>query len=107
MKPSERYPGFSCLRCGQCCRWHGYVHISESEAEEIADFIGLELAEFYETMVMPGEGDSISLNENEDGSCPFYAASPPGCKIYAFRPSQCRTYPLEWNNPDMPCPGFS
>ncbi|MFZ2657710.1 MAG: YkgJ family cysteine cluster protein [Victivallales bacterium] len=97
---------FTCIRCGQCCRWHGYVHVSEEEVEEIALAIGMDIAEFYETMVMPGDGDGVSLNENKDGTCPFYVDLPPGCRIYECRPLQCRTYPLKWNNPDTPCPGL-
>ena len=97
---------FTCLRCGQCCRWHGYVQVSEEEVEQIASLTGTDISEFYETMTVPGDGDDVSLNENEDGSCPFYVPSPPGCRIYGCRPSQCRTYPLEWNNPDKPCQGL-
>jgi Fe-S-cluster containining protein len=67
----------------------------------------MDLAEFYEDMTMPVEDDDcVSLTEHEDGSCPFYVDSPPGCKIYECRPSQCRTYPMEWNNPGEECPGF-
>ena len=96
---------FTCSRCGRCCRWHGYVSVSEREAESIADFIGMDLAGFYENMTMPDDDDGVSLTENEDGSCPFYVNSPPGCRIYEYRPEQCRTYPHEWNNPGEPCPG--
>ncbi len=105
MIPSQNKSDFTCLRCGQCCRWHGYVNISEKEAEDIACSIGMDLSEFYENMTMPGDDDGVSLTENEDGSCPFHIASPSGCRIYEHRPLQCRTYPHEWNNPGEPCPG--
>ncbi len=98
---------FKCVRCGDCCKWHGYVKVSESEAEAIAQFIGMDTADFYENMLMPGdEGESVSLTENDDGSCPFYSDSPQGCRIYEVRPSQCMSYPLEWRNPDKRCPGL-
>ena len=105
MLPSQNKSGFNCLRCGQCCRWHGYVSISEKEAESIAHFIGMDLAGFYEDMTMPDDDDGVSLTENEDGSCPFYVNSLPGCGIYEHRPLQCRTYPHKWNNPGEVCPG--
>jgi len=106
MADSRNNPEFRCLRCGQCCRWHGYVQISEEEAEAIVAFMGMELAEFYEDMTMPGDEEGVSLTENEDGSCPFYVDSPPSCRIYECRPSQCSTYPLEWSNPGEECPGW-
>jgi len=34
---------FTCLRCGQCCRWHGYVQVSEEEVEQIASFTGTDI----------------------------------------------------------------
>ena len=71
----------------------------------MADFTGIDIAEFYEEMIMPGDGEGVSLNEKEDGSCPFYVESPPGCRIYECRPEQCRSYPIKWNNPEKPCPG--
>ncbi|HCE46665.1 MAG TPA: YkgJ family cysteine cluster protein [Lentisphaeria bacterium] len=105
MYTKRNYSEFKCIRCGQCCRWHGYVRISEREAEDIAGLIGMELCDFYENMTIPGEDGIVSLVENADGSCPFYIGSPPGCRIYARRPSQCRTYPFKWSNPGDPCPG--
>jgi Fe-S-cluster containining protein len=104
MTVSQNKSEFICLRCGQCCRWHGYVHISEKEAEAIAGFIGMKLPEFYENMTMPSDDGGVSLTENEDGNCPFYIDSPPGCRIYECRPLQCRTYPQKWNNPESECP---
>jgi Fe-S-cluster containining protein len=80
------------------------VHISEKEAEAIAGFIGMKLPEFYENMTMPSDDGGVSLTENEDGNCPFYIDSPPGCRIYECRPLQCRTYPQKWNNPESECP---
>ncbi len=91
---------FNCRRYGQCCRWHGYVHLSEPELESIAAFLNMDISGFYEKFIMPGDGDGASLTENKDGSCPFYVASPPGCRIYEYRPEQCRTYPMKWNIPD-------
>lgn len=97
---------FDCIRCGQCCKWHGYVRLSEKEADDIANFLGMELADFFENMIiLTADRRGISLVENEDGSCPFYVDSPRGCKIYECRPSQCRDYPHKWHNPGKTCPG--
>ncbi|MFZ2655449.1 MAG: YkgJ family cysteine cluster protein [Victivallales bacterium] len=106
METPGKQSGFTCLRCGQCCRWHGYVQVSEEEVERIASLTGTDISEFYETMTVPGDGGEVSLIENDDGSCPFYISSPPGCRIYECRPAQCRTYPLQWNNPDKKCQGL-
>jgi Fe-S-cluster containining protein len=34
---------YACQRCGNCCRWHGEVPVTDSEIARIADFLGMEL----------------------------------------------------------------
>ena len=98
---------FECRRCGMCCSWHGYVRLSEKEADTIASHIGMAPSEFYEKMVvLTHDRRGISLAENDDGTCIFYDPAVKGCRIYCCRPEQCRSYPLKWHNPRNPCPGF-
>ena len=40
------FANFKCRRCGNCCKWHGYVRLKEHEIDKIAEFLKLELEEF-------------------------------------------------------------
>ena len=37
---------FVCKRCGNCCKWHGYVNVSIEEIEAIAKFLGIDFNEY-------------------------------------------------------------
>lgn len=109
--------GFSCTRCGDCCRAgdgdDNLVMVSHAEIEKLSACSGLHprvVAEPY-----PGSRD-ISGNvlshfgkvvRRVGGDCRFYA---PGlCAAYPVRPWICRTYPflLEGNELVIfPCRGI-
>lgn len=91
--------GFQCLRCGDCCRWHGYVRISQVEADQIAARLGMDVLEFIDKMtVVTTDRRSLSISENPDGTCIFFSDNPPRCEIYESRPAQCRDFPVKWKN---------
>jgi Fe-S-cluster containining protein len=92
---------FSCLRCGRCCRWPGYVRLSDSEVDEIAAYLGITVDEFVERHTRLSEDRSglVILNRETD-HCLFYEeGDPPSCRIQPVKPSQCRGFPREWNFP--------
>jgi hypothetical protein len=98
MKNSDT-SNFKCLRCGDCCKWHGYVRLSEAEADRIAIRLGMDIVDFIGTMtVITEDRRSLSLDENPDGTCIFFLDNPPRCKIYDVRPAQCRNFPHKWKN---------
>ena len=90
---------FECLRCGDCCRWHGYVRISEAEADRIAIKLGMDIVDFIGKMtVITDDRRGLSLDENPDGTCIFFSDNPPRCGIYGVRPAQCRDFPVKWKS---------
>ena len=90
---------FKCTRCGNCCRWAGYVHIAEEEAEKIADFLGMTLPGFLERYTVETEHRTgLSLAEREDESCVF-VTDDNRCRIQPVKPFQCRAFPNEWAFP--------
>lgn len=94
---------FQCLRCGNCCRWPGYVRISEAEADAIAAYLQIPAMEFVEKYTrLTGDRTGLSLLENPDGSCPYLVEEQgfPACMIQAVKPRQCQDFPLKWNFPD-------
>jgi uncharacterized protein len=103
---------FACHQCGHCCTGEpGYVYVDERESRALADWLGLDVAVFYQTCLRRVPS-GLSLLERADGSCVFYDG---GCTVYGARPKQCRTYPFwpdvlgserRWNEEARRCPGI-
>jgi Fe-S-cluster containining protein len=83
---------FKCTECGQCCTGSpGYVWVSSSEAEAIAEFLQISIDEFIQKYTRR-IGNRISLKEHSRTyDCTFLKGKK--CQIYGVRPKQCRTFP--------------
>lgn len=91
---------FKCVRCGNCCRWSGYVRLKELEINLIADHLGMEVQEFIDKYTrLTSDRRGLSLIENPDGSCIFHIDDPSGCEINEVKPIQCRNFPFLWYFP--------
>lgn len=88
-----------CDECqGHCCTGEsGYIWLSKKEIDEIARFLGLEVAQFLEMKCIK-VGYKYSLKEYVDekkGSCCiFFDTITNRCAVYEVRPSQCRDFPF-------------
>ncbi len=88
---------FRCMRCGNCCRWAGYVRISGQEVEEIASYLGYTVEAFVAAFTrLTVDRRGLSLTEKPDGSCCFLDDDN-HCRIQAVKPQQCRDFPNRWN----------
>ena len=93
---------FECKRCGNCCRWPGYVRLGADEIDAIAAFLGVKAGDVIASSTrLTGDRTGLSLLENPDGSCPYLYETPEGaaCRIQQVKPRQCRDFPLKWNFP--------
>ncbi|HPO90229.1 MAG TPA: YkgJ family cysteine cluster protein [Victivallales bacterium] len=89
---------FFCSRCGTCCRWEGYVIITDEEAERIATYLDMEIRDFLAKFAkLTSSRKNLSIIENENKECIFYDSELRRCKIYPVRPKQCVDFPLKWN----------
>lgn len=90
---------YICQRCGNCCRWPGFVRVSDEEIDAIAKFLGLTPREFIErhTELRSGRG-GLRLKSRPDGSCIFLEGVNT-CVIQSVKPRQCRDFPNKWNFP--------
>ncbi|MCF6176008.1 MAG: YkgJ family cysteine cluster protein [Victivallaceae bacterium] len=90
---------FNCRRCGNCCKWPGYVRLFSFEAEAIAEFLGITVHDFTDRYtVLTRDRRNLSLIECQDGTCLFLRDTlPPSCAIEAVKPRQCKQFPLAWN----------
>ncbi len=105
--------GFVCKRCGNCCRWSGYVRMSGAELAAAAACLGLPVEEFTARYTrLTADRRNLSLTENSDGSCVFLEYGTdglPACRIQEAKPYQCRSFPSVWNFPgwEKECAGGS
>ncbi len=94
---------FKCTGCGQCCTGSpGYVWVSPSEAEAIAEQLKISVEEFIQKYTRR-VGNRLSLLErrrNNNYDCIFLDGK--RCTIYEARPEQCRTYPWWPENVNTP-----
>lgn len=87
----------ACSSCrGTCCRWGGYVWITEEEMIDIAQFRGMDLGVFADTYVRAANGRLSLQDRLIDGEqiCCMFNPYENKCTIYEHRPSQCRTFPF-------------
>jgi Fe-S-cluster containining protein len=83
---------FECTQCGQCCTGApGYVWISHSEMQAIAQFLNITIQEFSQKYLRRID-KRFSLKEHPVSyDCIFLKNKK--CQIYPVRPKQCRTFP--------------
>jgi uncharacterized protein len=105
--------GFSCTRCGSCCRdrdgdpW--YVFVSPVEIRRIEAATGLCRDQFagpYHETVKLENGTIATFGwtlHRKDDSCIFLR--PQGCAIHPFRPWICRSFPFSWDGSISCCDG--
>ncbi|MBD3224708.1 MAG: YkgJ family cysteine cluster protein [Caldithrix sp.] len=105
---------FKCLqKCALCCsNTNGFVFIRSSEAEEIAEYLGMD-KEFFVNHFTRAIDDRRILVDGQDDDCLFLEDY--GCSIYEVRPAQCRAYPFwpenlksieRWEQTKTECPGI-
>ena len=89
---------FQCQRCANCCRWPGFVKISDAEITAISQFLGLTEADFIQdfTRLRP-QRDGLALIDKPNGECVFLDGR--NCRIQTVKPDQCRGFPNAWNFP--------
>jgi len=91
-------PTYLCQRCTACCRWPGFVRVTEEEIAAIASHVGMEEDHFIQhyTRLRPNRG-GLALIDREDGACFFLKGNE--CSIQSVKPQQCKDFPNSWNFP--------
>ena len=91
-------PRYACQRCTNCCRWPGFVKLTDSDISAISNFLGLSEIEFIQefTRLRPRR-DGLALTDQPDGACIFLEGR--NCRIQQVKPIQCSGFPNEWNFP--------
>ena len=92
-----RLDNFKCKKCGECCRWDGFVHITKDDLAQLLDFLKIDVAEFMDKYVRPDRTYSITLKERPSKECIFLNGDV--CAVYESRPEQCASFPHRWRTP--------
>ena len=89
---------YECQRCGNCCRWPGFVRLNDADITAISAFLGLSEHDFIEryTRLRPRR-DGLALIDKPNGECVFLNGI--DCTIQPVKPHQCKGFPNEWNVP--------
>lgn len=97
----ELLDNFQCVRCGNCCRWPGYVKVTPEEVEAIANFLSISFEEMMDKYVdLTHDRKHLTLIERVDGGCVFLDDKElPTCILEDVKPLQCRKFPYKWNFP--------
>jgi len=91
-------PYYQCQRCTNCCRWPGFVKITDSDIAAIAAFLGLEEEAFIQTHTrLRPNRDGLALIDQPDGACIFLEGR--DCRVQPVKPHQCTGFPNTWNFP--------
>lgn len=84
---------FKCSKCGECCRVGGQVRISLEEAQEIADYLCVDLGDvaFFPFHVRDDFPGTYFLEVTSP--CFFWDKLEHTCMIEEVKPQACRDYP--------------
>lgn len=113
---------FSCTQCGNCCTGpSGYVWFDDDEARAMADYLKIDIAEFYSKYTARALGRRTLTEVRRDKrhyDCVFLTETGAGkrvCSVYPVRPTQCQTWPFwpsnmksrrAWDDAAESCPGM-
>jgi Fe-S-cluster containining protein len=99
LQESSLSPRYQCVRCGNCCRWPGDVHVTKNEVETIAAHLQMPVDEFIQTCTrLNANRTGLSIIDKPNGECLFLEGVNI-CRIQAVKPVQCAGFPNLWNFP--------
>jgi Fe-S-cluster containining protein len=89
---------YQCQRCANCCRWPGFVRLTNADIATISAFLGLTEYAFIQqyTRLRP-KRDGLALLDKPNGECIFLDGI--DCTIQPVKPHQCSGFPNTWNFP--------
>ncbi len=93
--PSVHY---QCQRCTNCCRWPGFVTVTQQEIAAIALHLGIDEHSFIQHHIrLRPQRDGLALLDKPNGECAFLDGR--DCRIQAVKPIKCAALPNTWNFP--------
>jgi len=90
---------FECIQCGDCCRWGGYVYITEDDIKRIASYLSMTEFAFVNTYAEMIHRPRLTLKTKEDRRCIFQEGD--RCSVHSVKPKQCVDFPGFWKIKDI------
>lgn len=97
--PQKEATGYyHCQRCGHCCKWPGFVRLTQDDIERAAAYLGEDVAQMVAayTDLHPSRTHLMFKNKS-DGVCIMYDELEGSCRIHPVKPIQCVGFPNTWN----------
>ena len=89
---------YQCERCANCCRWPGFVKISEPEITALSAYLQVTEHDFIQRYTRLRQyRDGLALIEKPNGECIFLEGR--DCSVQSVKPRQCINFPNTWNFP--------
>lgn len=89
---------YQCQRCTNCCRWPGFVKITDTDISALAQFLGVSEFDFVQRYTRLRQyRDGLALIDKPNGECIFLDGN--DCSVQPVKPKQCKGFPNEWNFP--------
>lgn len=87
------HENFVCGKCGACCRHGGQIRITPAEAQEIADYLNIDMSsmELFPFTARVDDPDWLYLEVCDP--CFFWDKVEMTCMIHEVKPAACRDYP--------------
>ena len=80
-------PKYICQRCTNCCRWPGFVRLTNEDITRIASYLKQSEFRFIQTYTrLRPHRDGLALQDRGDGSCVFLDGQ--SCAIHPVKPAQ-------------------
>lgn len=100
---------FTCTKCGDCCKWPGFVYLVEEDIGPLATRMtggdqSRFLAEYTDRVGPRSKKKQLVLADKPETSECVFLDERNKCGVYDTRPKQCKEYPLKY---EPGCPGFS
>ena len=107
---------FGCTQCGNCCFEPGYVYMSSSELQAIAEYLQMSKERFRARYLARWDPASRQwmIDATHGHGCPLLTEDR-GCSVQAVKPMQCQTFPFwdemlddarTWEEAKSFCPGL-
>ena len=100
MKTVDGVP-FECKKCGKCCRWEGYVFVTQEDIKKLADHLDMTVEEAKDKYTKEVDGKRVLKDKEKSDDCVFLKENL--CDIFSAAPKQCHVCPDKY---DKRCPGF-
>lgn len=100
MKTVDGRP-FECKKCGECCRWGGFVFLNPDDIKRLAEHHEIGREEYTKRYTKPHGGDIVLKDKDDSSECIYLKDD--SCSVYNIRPKQCKEFPFKY---DSRCPGF-